>query len=892
MLPSGGWRSVKQHQERVSIDHRTAPWEDGREPLVVGLGALNRTSLPLAGGKAANLGELLAAGFPVPAGFCVTTAAYRLAAEAAGLSALLAAAQGWSAPELAARARAALEAVSLSEELAVAIARGYEALSTDGSPAAVAVRSSATAEDLPEASFAGQQDTYLNVVGREALLDAVRRCWASLWTDRAVAYREANAVNQGAVLLAVVVQRMVPARAAGVLFTANPLSGRRRQAVIDAAPGLGEAVVSGAVNPERFVVNVDEARIAERHPAGPPVLSDAQALELASVGAAVETHYGAPQDVEWAFGPDSALWLVQTRPITTLFPLPAGAVASPTRLSVYFSVNVAQGVLGPLTPAGAAGIRRIATGAGWLLGFGIDRERGPSFAVVAADRLFFDLTPVIRNRVGRRVLLALLSIAEARSGEAVRGVLGDPRLAPSPGSTPLATARLVARLLARTRVPGRVVQALRQPAATRAACHEAVTRLVQSETGEPTSPEAALERAERLLERTAPTALRILPVVATGIVCLNLARRLAAGAEAADEVLLATRGLPFNPTTEMNLELWALAASLRQDETSVVLLAATSPRALAARYLAGDLPRGIQAGVAAFLARYGFRGVAEIDLGVPRWRDDPTHVFGVLANYLRLEDPEQEPDVQFRRAAAQAEAAIERVVARTRRHGPLGPLRAVVLRFLLERTRALAGIRELPKIAFVRSLSRARELLLVVGATLASRGVLERADDVFLLDFGEARRALVGEEVRGAVAARQERYAREQRRRLIPRVLLSDGTALYGNEGVGPDDGLVGTPASPGVYTGPARVILDPAGARLEPGEVLVVPSTDPGWTPLFLTAGALVMEMGGMMSHGAVVAREYGIPAVVGALGATTSIKTGQRVTVDGSNGRVKGEE
>jgi pyruvate,water dikinase len=287
--------------------------------------------------------------------------------------------------------------------------------------------------------------------------------------------------------------------------------------------------------------------------------------------------------------------------------------------------------------------------------------------------------------------------------------------------------------------------------------------------------------------------------------------------------------------------------------------------------------------------------VAEIDLGVPRWRDDPTHVFGVLANYLRLDDPERAPDVQFERAAAEAEAAAARIVQRARASGPPGQARALMLRFLFSRARALAGMRERPKFTVVRALGHCRKLLLSVGSALAAQGRLARAEDIVFLDLAEARRALAGQDYRATLAARREYYAREQRRKQVPRVLLSDGTAFYGGSESAvvastgePSNGLIGTPASPGVCTGRARVILEPAGASLEPGEILVAPSTDPGWTPLFLTAGALVMEMGGMMSHGAVVAREFGIPAIVGAVGATANIRTGQLVTVDGGQGIV----
>ena len=239
-----------------------------------------------------------------------------------------------------------------------------------GDDVPVAVRSSATAEDLPQASFAGQQDTYLNVVGAEAVVDAVRRCWASLWTERAVSYRATNGIDPRAVRLAVVVQRMVDAEVSGVMFTANPVTGKRRQTVIDASAGLGEAVVSGAVNPDHFVVDTASGEILERQPGDKRVaivavpgggthqvepaggedelsISDAQVRALAALGARVEAHYGAPQDTEWAIDGEGGIWLLQARPITTLFPLPAGAPDPDDDLRVYFSASVAQGVYRP-----------------------------------------------------------------------------------------------------------------------------------------------------------------------------------------------------------------------------------------------------------------------------------------------------------------------------------------------------------------------------------------------------------------------------------------------------------------------------------------------------------------------------------------------------------------
>jgi pyruvate,water dikinase len=335
----------------------------------------------------------------------------------------------------------------------------------------------------------------------------------------------------------------------------------------------------------------------------------------------------------------------------------------------------------------------------------------------------------------------------------------------------------------------------------------------------------------------------------------------------------------------MDLELWALATRL--DQASTAALHAAPPAELAERFHARALPPVLQRELAAFLAEHGHRTAAEIDLGMPRWSDDPTQVLGSLANYLRITDPADHPDARFARGAAAAEAAVAQVVGRVRRRSRV---RAWVTGLALRRARQLAGMRETHKDYLVRVLAHARAQLAILGAELAARGLLATADDVFFLELREVAAALDGVDQRGLVADRRAEYDRELRRRHIPRVLLSDGTEPEALARAGaPDDGaLVGTPASAGTVTAAARVVLDPVGARLEPGEILVAPSTDPGWTPLFLTAGGLVMEMGGANSHGAVVAREYGIPAVVGVPDATTHLHTGQAVTVDGAAGTV----
>jgi rifampicin phosphotransferase len=373
----------------------------------------------------------------------------------------------------------------------------------------------------------------------------------------------------------------------------------------------------------------------------------------------------------------------------------------------------------------------------------------------------------------------------------------------------------------------------------------------------------------------------------SGLGSYALSGRLLRGLATTDDMRIVLRGLPHNPTTEMDLELWALAKRVQADAVAAQAVRETPPERLAQQYREGTLPPTLQRGLGEFLHAYGHRGVAEIDLGLPRWSEDPTHILGVLANYLQLNDPDLAPDVQFQRGAQEAEAMVATLTQRARR---TGWLRGVLVGFFLKRTRALAGFREMPKFCLVLLLASTRRSLVSIGKAMKQVGCVEQAGDIFFITLAEAHAALAGEDMHQMVRERRANYDREVQRRSIPRVLLSDGTepTVASRVEALPEGTLTGFPASPGRVTAQARVILDPTGARLEPGEVLVAPSTDPGWTPLFLTAAGLVMEMGGTMSHGAVVAREYGIPAVVGVPGATEHITTGQRITIDGSAGTV----
>lgn len=876
--------------------------------------------LPDVGGKAANLGELASAGLPVPPGFCLTTEAYRRALSASGLDEVCEALKSTSTADLpglnllAGRARSLVLEAGLPSDVAAAVRSAYQGL---GNEAPVAVRSSATAEDLPFASFAGQQDTYLNVVGVDSVLDAVGRCWASLWTDRAVTYRATNGIDHASAALAVVVQVMVDSVAAGVMFTANPVTGKRSEAVIDASPGLGEAVVSGAVNPDQYVVDLTNSAILKRTvgdrqveirsvPGGgterreraraetgiQPCLSDRQIRELAGLGRLVEEHYGAPQDTEWALDADGKLWLTQARPITTLYPLTTRTPLVPG-VHAFLNFSVAQGLTRPLTPMGLAGIRLIASCVAGTAGFAVpDPRSGPPPYYEAGQRIFFDLTSVLRSRVGRTIVPRVFDVMEARSAKLMRGLFEDPRFSVTI-KTPLKLIRHVAPVAAKYRVPESIFRGLFRPDAAM----QRVERLdsdLRKALAVPAQATAhqRIAHVQRILGRELfATVPQLLPLPLLGFALLALVGRMLGERASYDELQTVIRGLPNNVTTEMDLALWHLASQIREDPDAVASMLGQTAEALAGQYRDAELPVVAQSGLEAFLHTYGHRAVAEIDLGMPRWRNDPTHILGVLANYLRLQPGAGAPDEQFRKAAADAEQQVAKFVARAR---TISPLHAWVARVALDRTRRFAGLRESPKYNLVLGLAAAREQLLLVGNELAASQRIERPEDIFFMDLDAVENALTGEDLRGAAAEHRAAYEQELRRRHIPRMLLSDGTepeaTAAAHAGQRPGT-LSGSPASSGLITAPARVVMDPVGAHLEPGEILVAPSTDPGWTPLFLTAGGLVMEMGGPNSHGAVVAREYGIPAVVGVADATTRLRTGQLITVDGGAGTVTAE-
>jgi pyruvate,water dikinase len=812
--------------------------DDGvSSPRVLPLASVGADDLPAVGGKGANLGELVAAGLPVPPGFVVTTAAYRAHASAAGLDPAAAAADP-------ARARDLLTRTPLAPATRHGIAAALTDLGPEGTR--VAVRSSATAEDLPGAAFAGQQDTFLDVTGTDEVLDAVRRCWASLWTDRAVAYRQRQGIGPEEVAIAVVVQRMVPAQAAGVLFTANPLTGRRAELVVDAAPGLGDAVVSGEVTPEHLVVGRDGAvrSVLPRYEGASRVLSDAAAAQLAALAVRAERHFSGlageevPQDIEWALA-DGRISLVQARPMTALPPEPPelGRIqrtVGPFFLEMFavrpYPLDVtgwlARGVLPMLDlMAGSVGVRF------------------PPLGQVIREREGFPLQLVPpRPRPSLPMVGAPLSLARRARRYDVRRWTADPLLA----EFDAAVAALEAEDPAALPWPDLVRRVDR--------CN------------------ASLEPVARIRVRYLPSAFVPFAPLRLLLAALGLGR-LASPLVAGER----TR------TRDGNDALESLAGVVRADPELARAAAGPDP----AEFLRAVRHRpefaGFAAELDAFLAEYGHRESVSVLLATaPTWRDDPTPVAAILMSLASAPPEGPTPD--------RAAEALSELLA----HPLLRPRRAAAAaRTVVGACRRGLAFREDTHFHAARLLPPLRHTFLELGRRLSEVDALAAPEDVFHLRFEELAALADPVVMDDAEAARVRGLAarRARLRREYAGVPMLD-PGLFAPARAGADAAgalLSGTPASGGVAEGPVRVVSGPeAFASLRAGDVLVCPNTNPSWTPLFARAAAVVVDTGGLGSHAAIVAREYGVPAVMATGHGTSVLRDGQRVRVDGTRGRV----
>jgi rifampicin phosphotransferase len=834
---------------------------------------LGRDHIEQAGGKGANLGELTRAGLPVPPGFVIITDAYRsYVAEHQLADKIAALATDTDDPAGYDNASGKIQALfseKVSDTLRAEIAAAYTGLGAD---LPVAVRSSATAEDLPEASFAGQQDTYLNVRGLEDLLTAVRDCWASLWTARAMAYRARQRIDPATVSLAVVVQQLVDAQAAGVMFTANPSNGRRDEAVISAAWGLGESVVSGSVNTDNIVVRKPDGTVISTETADKavmtvraeqrtneqpvpanqrkqPVLSESDAAELAAYGTRIENHYGTPQDIEWARA-DGQFFLLQSRPITALpeaeGPMPTDwPVPDPT--AMYVRASIVEQLPDPLSPLFAD-----------MIDGAVTRSLQSLFREFIGEDLVRD------DDVGLPTINGYAYYGYSRSG--------------------------MMRLMWKSPKAFRAMFAGASQPRWRNYSHPKYRRIVSDWTARDLAGMTTaqlLTGVEELVDAAAEyytSVQAIIPIAATSEILFTRFYDAVVRQKDDPPAQVFVLGSDSEPI-RAEKSLYDLATWTRDQPELAESLFALQPQDFLDRAAASDDSSWHEwhNRFQAHLNAYGHT-VYNLDFANPVPADDPIPLLETLRFFVsgKGSDPYQ----RQRSLATRREQATAVAVAR------LDPVRARTFRRLLHWAQSVAPVREDALADVGLAWPQLRRMLREIGRRLQAAGVIAEADDVFWLRRGEI------DETRGSLVDQVEQRKelwRGQRRATPPQLLPKGGWGdmwrrwlpAASEEQTG--DVIKGIAGSMGTITARARVLAGPQDfGQLQPGDVLVASITTPAWTSLFAMASGVVTDIGGPLSHSSIVAREYGIPAVLGTAVATRRIHSGQMIKVDGDAGTV----
>lgn len=865
---------------------------------ILGFHEIDKAKVNLVGGKGANLGELTRIeGIFVPDGFCISTDAFKkIMEETPSMTqlldqlSLLKVEDRRKIGELSGAIRRAIEEKAVPHDIDEAVARF---LAKFGEKNAYAVRSSATAEDLPTASFAGQQDTYLNIIGKEAILQHISRCWASLFTERAVMYRIQNGFDHRKAYLSVVVQKMVFPQVAGILFTADPVTSNRKVLSIDASFGLGEALVAGLVNADNYKVRngqvidkkiaakklgiyalkdggtKEQAIVAEQQTR--QTLTDEQVLQLARIGRKIEEHFGAPQDIEWCLV-DDTFYIVQSRPITTLYPIPE---ANDQEDRVYVSVGHQQMMTDPIKPLGISV---------WVL-----TGARPIFKT-GGGRLFVDITTGLASPAGRQNLLDVLGHSDPLIKDALITIIerdfikSDPGDKSEPGPVKSHRGMSSADILAEAGDDPEIVAELVKSSETSLA---ALKQNIQAKSG--------LEVFDCILEdmqqrRQRASDLKNLSVIMAAIhasAWINEKMNDWLGEKNVADTL--SLSVPNNVTSEMGMELLDVADVIRPFPEIIEFLQQAKDDNFLDGLLQFEGGQQVRDAIAAYLDKYGMRCAGEIDITRTRWSERP----GILVPMILSNIKNLEPGASKRKFEQGRQEALKKeqdLLARLKQL-PDGEQKAEETKQMIDLIRNFIGYREYPKYDIVRRYFIYKQALLKEAERLVQTNVLHEKEDIYYLAFEELQEVIRTNKLDHQVIDKRKEEYRLYGKLTPPRVITSDGeviTGQYKRENI-PAEAIVGLAVSSGVIEGRARVILNMEEADLEDGDILVTAFTDPSWTPLFLSIKGLITEVGGLMTHGAVIAREYGLPAVVGVENATKLIKDGQRIRVHGTEGYVE---
>ncbi|AZV60082.1 phosphoenolpyruvate synthase [Peribacillus frigoritolerans] len=868
------------------------------KPYVLEFREIDKTKQMVVGGKGMNLGECSRIdGILVPEGFCVTTEAFkRVIGENDELHQLLdqlavqKVDERKRISEISRKIRDLIEGIEIDKGIEEDIDR---CLLTFGFEHAYAVRSSATAEDLPFASFAGQQDTYLNIKGKDAILQHISKCWASLFTDRAVIYRMQNGFDHRKVYLSVVIQRMIFPQASGILFTADPVSSNRKVLSIDASFGLGEALVSGLVSADNY--KVQEGRIVEKKIStkklaiyarkeggtvekeiGPEqqvlsTLSDEQVLELERIGRKLEAHFGCPQDSEWCLV-DDTFYIVQSRPITTLYPIPE---VNDQENHVYVSVGHQQMMTDAMKPLGLSF---------WLL-------TTPAPMRKAGGRLFVDVTHMVASPESRKMLVdamgqhdplmkdALINIIER--GDFIKSLPNDKQeqsSGKSNKSVPSADSRaqiendptIVSDLIKRSQTS---IEELKQNIQTKSGS-DLFDFILED-----------IQILKKILFDPQSSAVFMAAIDASSWINEKMNEWL--GEKNAADTL--SQSVPNNITSEMGLALLDVADVIRPYPEVIDYLQQLKDDNFMAELVKLEGGQETQDAIYDYLGKYGMRCAGEIDITKTRWSEKPTTLVPVILSNIKNFEPNAS-NRKFEQGRQEALKKEQEILDRLKQL-PDGEQKAKETKRMISLIRNFIGYREYPKYGMVNRYFVYKQAILKEAEQLVQANVIHEKEDIYYLTFEELHEVVRTNKLDYQIISKRKDEYKLYEKLTPPRVITSDGEIIVGEyKRDNPmDEAIIGLPVSSGVIEGRARVILNMEDADLEDGDILVTTFTDPSWTPLFVSIKGLVTEVGGLMTHGAVIAREYGLPAVVGVVNATKLIKDGQRIRVNGTEGYIE---